>query len=380
MKTGILGAGPAGLYAAILIKRNYPNAEIKILDQSSADATWGFGVVFSETALTFLRRDDPETADLIEPYMETWSDIRVTHQGETIAIDGIGFSAIGRLEMLSLLQKRAAEFNVYPIYNKRVDDLSVFDDCDFVIAADGLNSIARAEAPQAFGETMYFINNRFCWYGTDRPFEALTQTFKETDYGFFNAHHYRFAPDRSTFIVECEEAAFKKTGFSHMPEPEYRAICEAIFADTLDGASLINNNSIWRQFPVLSNSRWYYGNRVLVGDALHTTHYSIGSGTRLAMEDVIALVKALKETDFNVPEAFPKYQAERQPILDKLASAALTSAVWYERFGEHMALPPWEFARSYITRTGRLTVDKIRKMSPQFAAGLEEHGLNIEDV
>lgn len=379
MKAGILGAGPAGLYAAILIKRNFSNVEIKILDQGPADATWGFGVVFSESALEFLRKDDPETADLIEPHMETWADIRVSHKNETIAIDGFGFSAIGRLDMLLLLQKRAAAFDVYPTYNTQVRDLSIFDDCEIVIGADGLNSVVRAEAPQKYGETIIFTGNRFCWYGTNRSFKTLTQTFIETDYGFFNAHHYRFAPNRSTFIVECEEMAFQRAGFSSMSELEYRAICESIFACALDGARLIDNKSIWRQFPVMSNRRWFYRNRVLVGDALHTAHYSIGSGTRLAMEDVIALVTALRETDFNLSNALPMYQAERQPILEKLVNAASSSAHWYERFGEHMSLTPWEFALSYITRAGRLTREKIRMTSPKFAAGLEARGITVEN-
>ena len=380
MKAGILGAGPAGLYAAILLKRSFPKAEITIFEQNPADATWGFGVVFSATALEFLRKDDPETADLIEPHMESWSDIRVTHKNETIVIDGFGFSAIGRLEMLLLLQKRAAEFNIRPTYNTRVEDLSVFDDCEIVIAADGLNSLVRAEASHKFGETIVLTKNRFCWYGTDRSFETLTQTFKDTDYGFFNAHHYRFAPDRSTFIVECEETAFERAGFSSMREPEYRAICESIFAQTLDGAKLTNNNSVWRQFPIMSNRRWYNGNRVLVGDSLHTAHYSIGSGTRLAMEDVIALVKALRDTEFNVSKALPKYQAERQPILEKLMNAASSSVLWYESFGKHMSLTPWEFALSYITRAGRLRNEIIQMTSPKFAAGLEAHGIIIEDI
>ncbi len=380
MKVGILGAGPAGLYASILIKRDFPTAEIKIFDQSPANATWGFGVVFSEAALAFLRKDDPETADLIEPHMETWSDIRLTHKGETVAIDGIGFSAIGRLQLLLLLQQRAAQFGVQPVYDTLIEDLSVFDDCDLVVAADGLNSAIRASARQGFGEAMYHLHNRFCWYGTDKPFEALTQTFEETDFGCFNAHHYRFAPDRSTFLVECDEAAFKKAGFADMAEPEYRKICEEIFADTLGGAKLICNNSIWRQFPVLTNRHWYHGNRVLVGDALHTAHYSIGSGTRLAMEDVVALVRALKDCDGDVTAALPLYQSQRKPIVDKLCTAATTSANWYEDFAQHMELDPWRFAKSYIRRSNRLSGDQIRGMSPEFAMGLEAHGIDIEEA
>jgi 2-polyprenyl-6-methoxyphenol hydroxylase-like FAD-dependent oxidoreductase len=373
MRIGILGAGPAGLYAATLIKRARPDAEIVIYDQSPADATWGFGVVFSKRALEFLRDGDPETADLIEPEMESWDDITISHKGEKVKVDGIGFSAIGRLEMLKLLQKQAAKVGVEPIYDTRVDDISVFDDADLVIAADGLNSVVRAEAPQAYGEKTYFLHNRFAWYGTSKPFGSLTQTFKETEYGFFNVHHYRFSPNQSTFLIECDEHAFRNSGFEKMQEVEYRKICEDIFSEELEGHKLINNNSIWRRFPVLENTRWFHKNRVLVGDALHTAHYSIGSGTRLAMEDVIALVGSLKENDFNVSRALPAYQENRQHTLTKLTAAALSSALWYENFGEHMALDPWQMARSYVLRSGRLSIENVAKISPQFVEQLNAH-------
>ena len=366
MRIGICGAGPAGLYAAILLKRARPETEIEIYDQSPADATWGFGVVFSKRALEFLREGDPETANLIEPNMETWDDIAISHEGEKVVVDGIGFNAIGRLQMLKLLQSRAAEVGVEPKYDTRIDDLSVFDGADLVIAADGLNSVVRAESPQAYGEKTYYLHNRFAWYGTTKPFDTLTQTFKESDYGFFNVHHYRFASDKSTFLIECDEAAFKRAGFESMPEEEYRKICQDIFAEELDGHELINNNSIWRRFPVLENTRWFHKNRVLVGDALHTAHYSIGSGTRLAMEDVIALVGVLKEHDFDVSQALPAYQQVRQPVLTKLTAAALSSALWYENFGEHMALDPWQLAKSYVLRSGRLSIEHIEKLSPKF--------------
>ena len=379
MKIGILGAGPAGLYAAILLKRCRSDVQIRIIEQNDANATWGFGVVFSDAALDFLRKDDVETANLIEPHMERWSDIRIFHKGECILIDGIGFSAVGRLKLLQLLQERAAAFGVYPVYNTRVHDLSVFDDCDLVIAADGLHSVVRSEAAEEFGETIRHLDNRFCWYGTDRSFATLTQTFRETEFGFFNAHHYRYEPKMSTFIVECTEEAFNNAGFSNLSEPKYRSVCETIFSDTLKGARLVNNNSVWRQFPILANRNYYYGNRVLVGDALHSAHFSIGSGTRLAMEDVIALVRALDNAGFRVEDALPEYQAVRKPILDKLSCAADNSAHWYERFGEHMALKPWTFACSYITRSGRISSDKLREMSPRFSAALKSRGLRIED-
>ncbi|MEM8877824.1 MAG: FAD-dependent monooxygenase [Pseudomonadota bacterium] len=378
MDVTILGAGPAGLYAAILIKRVRPTANVQIIEQNPADATWGFGVVFSDQALAFLRRDDPETADLIEPEMETWSNIVVRHRGEQIEIDGVGFSAIGRLEFLKLLQRRAAELRVQPEFETRIDSVDALPPADLVIAADGLNSIIRAADPEAFGESLSYLDNRFVWYGATKPFNALTQTFKSTRFGPFNAHHYRYAPDRSTFIVECSAETFDKAGFEHLSEDDSKALCAEIFAEELDGAELISNKSIWRRFPVLKCSRWHRGNQVLVGDALHTAHFSIGSGTRLALEDVIALVQALQETDFYVADALPLYQAARQPILNKIVRAAETSAGWYEDFGTHMSLEPWPFALSYIRRAGRLDADRLKDLAPNFVGQLEQHGVGLE--
>ena len=380
MRVGILGAGPAGLYAAILIKRIEPNATIKLFEQNPKNATWGFGVVFSEKALAFLREDDPQTADLIEPHMETWNEIQVSHRGETVVIDGVGFSAIGRLRMLHLLQERAAQYDIYPVYDKRIDDLSVFDDCDFIIGADGVNSTIRSEAPQVFDEKIKTTGNWYCWYGAECSFKSLTQTFKTFKYGFINAHHYRYTSDLSTFIVECDDKTYDNAGFASMSEQNCRASCESIFADTLQGAKLVSNHSVWRRFPVLRNRQWYNGNRVLVGDALHTAHYSIGSGTRLALEDVIALVKALKANQFDIPKSFQHYQHQRETVLDKLAGAALNSAKWYENFVDHMELDPWEFAYRYITRSGRISADHLHRMSPKFVAQLEARGISIDTI
>ena len=380
MRVGILGAGPAGLYAAILIKRIEPNATIKLFEQNPKNATWGFGVVFSEKALAFLREDDPQTADLIDPHMETWNEIQVSHRGETVVIDGVGFSAIGRLQMLHLLQDRAAQYEIYPVYDKRIDNLSVFDDCDFIIGADGVNSTIRSEAPQVFDEEIKPCGNWYCWYGAECSFNTLTQTFRTFKYGFINAHHYRYTSDLSTFIVECDDKTYDNAGFASMSEQNCRASCESIFADTLQGAKLVSNHSVWRRFPVLRNRQWYNGNRVLVGDALHTAHYSIGSGTRLALEDVIALVKALKANQFDIPKSFQHYQHQRETVLDKLAGAALNSAKWYENFVEHMELDPWEFAYRYITRSGRISADHLRRMSPKFVAQLEARGISIDTI
>lgn len=378
MRISIVGAGPAGLYAAILIRQARPDAEIRVFEQNPPDATFGFGVVFSDEALAFLRADDPDTADLIEPHMKRWSDIAVVHRGRRIAIDGVGFSGIGRLELLGLLQERAHDLGIEPAFGTRVDTPDDLPDCDLVIGADGLNSVVRAASPVAFGENLTELRNRFVWYGADREFDALTQTFVDTPFGPMNAHHYSYAPGRSTFIIEMTETTFVSGRFADMAEEEYRRICEECFAEHLDGAHLVPNNSMWRRFPVLSCGTWHHGNRVLVGDALHTAHFSIGSGTRLALEDVVALVRALSSSGWDVAAGLPAYQAARQPVLEKLTAAARRSADWYEHFGDHMRLEPLDFALSYIRRGGRLSADRLRRMAPGFSAMLDRNGIELD--
>lgn len=378
MRINIVGAGPAGLYAAILCKRARPEAQIRVLEQNPADATFGFGVVFSDQALTFLRDDDPDTAELIEPHMQRWSNIAVVHHGVHIAIDGVGFAGIGRLPLLRLLQQRAASLGVAPEYAARVTDLESLGEADLLIGADGLNSLVRSSAPDAFGEAITWRRNRFAWYGADRGFDALTQTFIQTPHGAINAHHYAYAPGHATFIIETTPATFARAGFGELPEPACRAECERLFEATLQGARLIPNQSVWRRFPELSCRHWHCGNRVLVGDALHTAHFSIGSGTRLALEDVIALSRALRDNNWNVAQALPAYQAARQPIVEKIVGAARRSADWYEQFDAHMALDPWRFALSYIRRAGRLDAARLRRLAPRFTDQLSRQGIDME--
>jgi 2-polyprenyl-6-methoxyphenol hydroxylase-like FAD-dependent oxidoreductase len=377
-KVVIAGGGPAGLYAAILIRRARPDAVIELYEQNPPDATFGFGVVFSDQALGFLRNDDPETAALIEPHMERWTNIAVVHGGERIDIDGVGFAGIGRLELLKLLQSRAASLGIEPNYQHRLEGADLSDEADLVIGADGLNSVVRTSDADAFGARMGMLPNRFIWFGTSREFDALTQTFIDTDIGAFNAHHYRYAPGRSTFIVETTDDIWQRAGFVDMTPEQSRQSCQQLFADTLQGAELVSNNSYWRQFPDLWCERFHAGNRVLVGDALHTAHFSIGSGTRLALEDVIALVGALKACDWLVDEALPAYQAQREPVLRKIVDASLRSARWYEEFDRHMALEPWPFALSYIRRAGRLDAARLAVMAPVFANGLATRGIGME--
>jgi 2-polyprenyl-6-methoxyphenol hydroxylase-like FAD-dependent oxidoreductase len=370
MRVVILGAGPAGLYLAYLIKRRDRSADVTVIEQNAPDATFGFGVVFSDRALEFLREDDEATYAAITPQMESWHDITLVLRGERIVIDGIGFSAIGRLNLLRLLQARARLVGVEPAYRRPVKTLAELDGADLVVGADGANSLVRRGFMQELGASVRLLSNRFAWFGTTKRFETLTQTFVDSDYGAFNAHHYRHSPDMSTFVVEMGDDTFARGGFAAADELETRKRCERIFAATLDGRPLVSNNSIWRQFPIVHNERWSHGKYVLLGDALHTAHFSIGSGTRLAMEDAIALDEALT-AQRDLPEALAAYAASRRPILEKLVAGANGSADWYEHFAEHMKLKPVEFAMSYITRSGRIDLERLRKLSPRFVARYE---------
>jgi 2-polyprenyl-6-methoxyphenol hydroxylase-like FAD-dependent oxidoreductase len=366
MRVLVVGAGPAGLYLSYLLKRRQPGWQIRVLEQNRPDSTFGFGVVFSDRALEFLRADDPETYQRITPAMETWTDITVVLRGTPVVIDGVGFSAIGRLKFLQLLRGQLESAGIAVEFEKNASSENP-KDYDLVVAADGANSVVRKTAD--FGTTIAPLSNKFAWFGTTQAFNTLTQTFVQNDAGFFNAHHYRHSSSMSTFVFECDAPTWERAGFERMDEGATLAYCERVFAEALQGHKLVSNKSIWRNFPNVRNRRWVSGNMVLIGDAQRTAHFSIGSGTRLAMEDAIALAKCLFESKNDIPQALAAFEALRRPIVEKLVTAADASAGWYEHFPEHMRLAPREFAWSYIQRSGRIDPEKLRKIAPKFVAG-----------
>jgi 2-polyprenyl-6-methoxyphenol hydroxylase-like FAD-dependent oxidoreductase len=300
--------------------------------------------------------------------METWHDIAIVHRGEKIVIDGIGFSSISRLELLQLLQRQARAAGVVCRFEKPIHAIDELAGFDLIVAADGVNSVVRRTFEGDFGFSLSYLANKFIWYGTTRRFDTLTHTFVQTDVGTFNAHHYRYAPAMSTFLVECDRLTWLRAGFDRMTEEKTRRFCERIFAETLGGKVLVANRSFWRNFPWIWNDRWSFRNMVLIGDSLRTAHFSIGSGTRLALEDALALAKALEADPADLPAGLARYEATRRPVVETLVAASRRSALWYEHFADHMRLSPLELAMSYITRSERIDEDRLHRMSPRFMA------------
>ena len=367
----IIGAGPSGLYAGILLRRLLPQARVRIFEQNPKGATFGFGVVFSDKALSFLQADDPETYALIVPHMEKWQDMALNLPAGQVVLDGIGFTAIGRLHLIALLTKRALDLGVEIAFDHKIGDVEALEG-DVIIGADGLNSVVRQAMAAQFRPHMAHFNNHFAWFGANLPFDTLSQTFIETSQGPMNAHHYRYAPGKSTFIVECGPETFENFGFADMDEATSARRCSAEFAEVLQGTQLVVNKSTWRRFPRLWCENWVAGRYVLLGDAAHTAHFSIGSGTRLAFEDAIALVQALAAHK-DLPHALESYQQTRPPIARKIVDAANTSAQWYDGFGQKMALAPLDFAHDYLMRSGRISDERLQKIAPQFAQRYMQH-------
>ncbi len=370
MKIGIVGAGPAGLYFALLMKRRDPSNVVRVVEQNPADATYGWGVVLSDRALSFLEENDDASYADLEPRLRTWNDQIVVHRDQRVRIDGLGFAGIARIELLRVLQAHCRDLGVEMQFDRRLTDLHELDDCDLVVGADGVNSVVREAHRDAFQPRWRSLSNRYVWYGTRQSFEALSLTFREDDGGAFVAHHYPFSTELSTFIVECDAATWERAGFDGLSEDERRACCERVFATDLGGHSLLSNKSQWLAFRVMTNRRWYTRNVVLIGDALRTVHFSIGSGTRSALEDAIELARAL-DSPSSVGEGLEAFEAARRPTVERFLEVAERSYRWYEHFHERMALEPLAFAYDYLTRAGRITRERLRERSPRFISSYE---------
>jgi 2-polyprenyl-6-methoxyphenol hydroxylase-like FAD-dependent oxidoreductase len=362
----IVGAGPSGLYLAYLLKRTNPEYVVRVFEQNRADVTFGFGVVLSGRALQFLAEGSSDVVERVKDKMQHWSNQHIVHHGKRVVVDGSSFSAIARLTLLHELQALCIAAGVELNFERRVPRAADLADCDVLVGADGANSATRDSHADGFGTRVTDFSNYFSWYGVARPYDAHTLTFRATDGGAFVAHHYRYTPSMSTFVAEVDTETWDRAGMAEMTDDQRRAFTEATFADTLGGKPLITNRSIWRRWRLVDNDHWSFRNIVLIGDALRTAHFSIGSGTRLAMEDAIALWRAFQEEGTNVTAAFKRYASARKPIRDKLNTAVELSARWYERMGTKMRLQPYDFAYDYLLRTNVMTAERLSEESPGF--------------
>jgi anthraniloyl-CoA monooxygenase len=366
MKVVIVGGGPAGLYLGILLKKVDREVEVRVLERNAPDATFGWGVVFSEETLGSLRDADPETHLEITDTFARWDRIDIRYQDRVLSSRGHSFSAIARRRLLEILQARCRALGVELVFGTEVDALP---EADLVVAADGANSLVRRLG--TFGTTVEPEGSKYVWFGTDLVFDAFTFIFRETEHGLFNVHAYPYDERMSTFIVECPHETWLGARHGDRSEEESLAFCEQLFARDLRGHELFSNRSIWLDFPKVTNRVWHDGRVVLVGDAAHTAHFSIGSGTKLAMEDSIALANALARRDWEVEAALVDYELERNPLVERTQAAASDSAGYFRRVGSYMHLEPIQFGFNLLTRSGRITHATLGIRDPQFTRTLD---------
>src|SRR5882762_9884578 len=361
MKIKVIGGGPAGMYFAILMKKADAGHDITIYERNGPDDTFGWGVVFSGKTLNNLRAaDEPSHAEITRGF-EAWDNVDVVHRAEKISIHGNSFSGIARLRLLKILQRRCEELGIEINFRSEVAEVdSLRTECDLLVGADGVNSLAREKFKAQFHSDLNVRPNKYIWYGTKHLFHGLTLTFRQTPAGVFAAHSYKFDKTRSTFIVECDPQTWQQAGFAEMSEENTRAYLAEAFALDLSGRPLLSNNSKWLNFLLVKNVRWSFENVVLLGDALHTAHFSIGSGTKLAMEDAIALKRSFDET-FDVAAALRRFEEVRQPVIEEYQAAAYESMVWFEQAREYMHLAPIELAYMLMTRSGRVDRESLRR-------------------
>jgi anthraniloyl-CoA monooxygenase len=371
MKIVVIGAGPAGLYFAILMKKADRSRQVTVYERDGPDDTFGWGIVFSDQTFSYLRDSDEPSFHEIVSRCETWDNVDVVHRDQKISICGNRFSGIARLAFLKILQRRASELGVELRFHTNITDLTELPSCDLLVGADGANSRVRLRHASDFEPEVAPARNKYIWLGTSRLFHGLTLTFRETERGPFWAHSYKFSKALSTFIVECGPETWERAGFAGMTESQTCARLSAIFADDLQGAALLTNNFVrWLNFTLVKNRRWYGDRVVLLGDALHTAHFSIGSGTKLALEDAIALAGALAEHPA-VSDALPRFQAVRKPIVDRLQKAAVESLQWFENIERDLGLEPIVLAYRLMTRSGRIDNEKLRLRDPIFVDAYE---------
>ncbi len=365
MKIAVVGGGPGGLYFAISMKLRDPAHEIDVYERNQAGDTFGWGVVFSDETMDNLRANDPVSAEPIGGQLAHWDDIDVHFKSAVETSTGHGFSGIGRKKLLNILQSRAGELGVGLHFGVEVEPDTAQFGADLVVASDGVNSRFREACVEHFRPETDLRANKFTWLGTHKTFPAFTFIFEETEHGWVWAHAYNFDDKTSTFIVECSEETWEAFGFGGMTQDESCRVCERIFEEYLDGHELMSNaghkqGSAWLNFPRVLCETWSHGNLVLLGDAAHTAHFSIGSGTKLAIEDAIMLAEVLNRPDLPVAEGLQQYEDERRLDVLRLQSAARNSTEWFETLDRHLHFEPIQFAYSLLTRSQRVSHENLR--------------------
>jgi anthraniloyl-CoA monooxygenase len=369
MRVSIVGGGPAGLYLAILLKKADSGVDIRVLERNPRDATFGWGVVFSEETLGALRDADHETYLAITDTFARWDRVDIRYRGRILRSRGHSFSAIARKRLLDILQRRCLSLGVDLAFG--IEVASVPEGPDLVVGADGANSLVRHAYEREFGTSVQAEGCKYVWFGTDLVLDAFTFIFRETEHGLFNVHAYPFDEQTSTFIVECPEQTWRRAGLHELSEEESLAFCEKLFARDLEGRELLSNRSVWLDFPKVTNEVWHHGSTVLLGDAAHTAHFSIGSGTKLAMEDAIALRDALVRRAWDVEAALVDYELERQPLVERTQQAASESAAYFARVTGYRELEPIQFAFNLLTRSGRISHASLTVRDPAFTRALD---------
>lgn len=366
MKITVIGGGPGGLYFSILTKKARPDWQIDVYERNKADDSFGFGVVFSDETLGEFLKRDMQSYELIRSKFAYWDDIIVARDGQNVSIAGNGFCGCSRKTLLQLLQQRCREEGVNLHFEHNVDYLSQFDDSDIILAADGIGSSVRSQYENEFGTKIELKKNRFVWLGSTKPLDAFTYFFRNTLHGPMVAHTYQYEQGMSTWIFECSNETWEKFGFEVTDEADTIAKISEIFKQELDGHPLISNKSHWRQFPHVTNKNWYHNNIVLLGDAKATAHFSIGSGTKLAMDSAIGLFDAVMANAENVQQAFEHYDKSRRNTVEMIQHAALVSLDWFENMDRNIQHPFYQFAFGCMTRAKKVTYENLRLRDKSF--------------
>ena len=377
LKINIVGGGPGGLYFAILMKLQNSGHNITVFEQNKTDDTFGFGVVFSDETLENFMGQDPVTYKAIKSQFAYWDHIEVRYRGEVIRSGGHGFAGMARMTLLNIFRERCVVLGVEIKYESVITDLSEVRAADLVVAADGVNSFVRNALQNHLKPRIDIRKTKFVWLGTTQKFDAFTFIFKENEHGWFYNHAYQYGQGvgkaASTWILETHEDTWQNAGLDKASEDETIAYFEELFKEELDGHRIVSNKSVWRNFPVISAEKWSHENIVLIGDAVHTAQFSIGSGTKIAMEDAIALSGSVVRsgfTDGNIHEALTQYETERKDIIARLQRTALVSLSWYENARRYNVLSPKQYAFNFLSRNKGVTYENLKLRDPVYGADI----------